>query len=322
MTSLDALTSIIVDWNLPEHTLRCVEALVADGVPADRIVVVENGPTSHNWSQVRDRLAGSVLVRVESNVGFGRASNIGARTLPGAAYLFVNNDAYVNRSGSVAALLASLRDGRVGVVVPKILNPDLSLQPSVVPFTTPLPALVRASGLSRFVPDRWQPRLSTHWSHGWSREIEAATGAVMLVDERAWECLGGFRETSFMYAEDLDLCWRARELGWRTWFASEAEFVHLSSTSADRKWDIRRRWQRVGEAEGQMIREHLPPLRATAALAVTRLGLAARCLYFDATRDKAAAARYHGFRDGLRSVAGPRDELGDAPPAVEVVRPG
>jgi GT2 family glycosyltransferase len=300
-----------------------VEALVADGVPADRIVVVENGPTSHNWSQIRDRLAGSVLVRVESNVGFGRASNIGAHTLPGAAYLFVNNDAYVNRSGSVPALLASLRDGRVGIVVPKILNPDLSLQPTVVPFTTPFPALVRASGLSRFVPDRWQPRLSTHWSHGWSREIEAATGAVMLVDERAWARLGGFRETSFMYAEDLDLCWRVSEEGWTTWFCAEGEFVHMGGTSSDQRWDNRERWARIGRAEGAMIRDHLKPGEAGLTLAIIRAGLAARVAWFRLMGRRTAAAGYRGFLEGLsRGAPDGRDEQVSTAPTIEIHRPG
>jgi N-acetylglucosaminyl-diphospho-decaprenol L-rhamnosyltransferase len=122
----------------------------------------------------------------------------------------------------------------VGIAVPRLLSSDGSLQPSVAPFTTPFVALIRASGLSRAVPDRWQPRVGTHWSHSSSREIEAATGAVMLVAGRVWERLGGLREDSFMYAEDLDLCWRAREAGWTTWFVAESEFVHLGGTSSDR----------------------------------------------------------------------------------------
>jgi N-acetylglucosaminyl-diphospho-decaprenol L-rhamnosyltransferase len=316
--SSESITAVVLDWNLPDHTIRCVESLRDDGIPADRIVVVENGSTSDNWSRVATALSSCVLVRIDTNIGFARATNIGVEALPADSYLVVNNDAYVHRPGSVSALTASLRGNGVGVVVPKLLNLDLSLQPSVVPFTTPVAALVRASGASRFVPDRWQPRLGTHWSHSWSREIEAATGAVMLVHRRVWERLGGFRVASFMYAEDLDLCWRASKLGWKTWFASESVFVHLSSTSADRQWDIRQRWQRVGQAEAQIIREHLSPMQATATLAVTQLGLAARVAYFNATGDSSAAERYRGFLQGLRTA--PADEPFD-PPTVWVMRP-
>src|SRR5581483_7135984 len=133
-----------------------------------------------NWAAISTALTGCVLVRVAENAGFAKANNIGAGALPGTAYLLVNNDA-VPRPGAVEALVAALERPEVGIVVPRLLNADLSLQRSVVPFTTPLPALVRASGLSRFLPDRRQPDLSTHWSHDRSREVQAATGAVMLV---------------------------------------------------------------------------------------------------------------------------------------------
>ena len=52
--------------------------------------------------------------------------------------------------------------------------------------------------MSWLIPNRWQPRWSTHWDHSSSREIEAAIGAVMLVSAEAWEATGGIRETSFM----------------------------------------------------------------------------------------------------------------------------
>lgn len=314
---------VIVDWNLPDYTVRSVKALQADGVPADRIVVVENGPTDENWSSVTSALAGCVLVRVRQNLGFARANNIGARVLPGQAYLLVNNDAFVHRPGSVPALLAALGHSDIGIAVPRLLNADLSLQPSVAPLTTPLPALVRASGLSRLAPDRWQPRLSTHWSHSSSREVQAAIGPVMLVGAAVWDALDGLSETSFMYAEDLDLCWRARKRGWKTWFVGEAEFVHLGGTSSDRRWSTQERAERVGRAEAEMIRTHLGPVRAGAALGTMRLGLGARVVYFSLTRNQEAAASCRGSLAGLgrsQLAATAPEELHT--PEIEVVRPG
>ena len=75
---------------------------------------------------------------------------------------------------SGAQLLRALDDPATGLAVPRLLNTDLSLQPSVVPISTPLPELVRASGLSRIVPNRLQPRLGTHWDHSRSRPIQGA----------------------------------------------------------------------------------------------------------------------------------------------------
>ena len=321
MTYTGPLTVIVLDWDLPEHTVRCVESLVADGVPADRIVVVENGSTEENCSRVRAEAPDCVLVRIDANIGFARANNVGAKALRGGAYLLVNNDAYVHRPGTVAALLAALARPNVGMVVPKLLNPDLTLQPTVVPFTTPLPALCRASGISRFLPDRWQPRIGTHWSHDASREIEAAAGAVMLVAEPTWERLGGLREASFMFAEDLDLCWRVREEGWKTWFCAEAEFVHMGGTSSDQRWDNRERWDRIGRAEGAMIRDHLAPGEAALTLAIVRAGVAARVACFRLIGRRAEAAGYRGFLEGLshRNLDCRGERV--TSPSIEVHRP-
>ena len=90
--------------------------------------------------------------------------------LTGDAYLFLNNDAFVEKPGSVAALLACLDDEEVGVAAPRVVNQDLTLQPTVVPTSSPLVELVRASGLSRFLPNGVQPNWSTHWDHAEARE--------------------------------------------------------------------------------------------------------------------------------------------------------
>ena len=316
--SLTRLTAVVLDWNLPDHTARCVRALIEDGVSPDRIVVVENGPTAENWARISAELSQCLLVRTGANVGFARANNLGARALPGDAYLLVNNDAFVHRAGSVTKLLAALQRKGVGIVVPRLLNEDLSLQPSVAPFTGPLVALIRASGVSRLFPNRLQPRLSTHWDHASSRPVPAAIGPVMLVNGALWDVLGGFRESAFMYAEDIDLCWRASELGWQTWFAADAEFVHLFGTSSDRRWSSSERSERVARAEAAVIRSHLTPARATTALMFMRLGLAARGRYFALVGDRAAVAGCRGTLRGL-SVSGVEEPVAET--AVEIFPP-
>jgi N-acetylglucosaminyl-diphospho-decaprenol L-rhamnosyltransferase len=322
VASLPELTAVVVDWNLPELTIRAVRSLVADGVSADSIVVVENGPSPENWSRIRAALEDCVLVRVEPNVGFARANNIGARVRPARAYLLVNNDAFVHRAGSVAVLVQAILRPDVGVAVPRLLNEDLSLQPSVSPLTTPLPALVRASGVSRWVPDRWQPRFSTHWSHSRSREVQAAIGAVMIVDGAAWDQIGGLSEASFMYAEDLDLCWRVRSRGWKTWFVADAEFIHLGESSASRRWSTRERSARIGRAEAEMMRQHLSPSRAATAIGFMRLGLAARVACFTVIGNTSAAASCRGSLEGLAGT-GPIQPVSEAvdDPQIEIVTP-
>jgi N-acetylglucosaminyl-diphospho-decaprenol L-rhamnosyltransferase len=296
------LTGVVLNWRTPELTLRAARALIADGLPADRLVVVDNASGDGSVERFEAELAASTILPLDENVGFARANNLGAAALAGDAYLFVNSDAFVHAPGSVARLLDTLDDPRVGLAVPRLLNEDGSLQPSVVPISTPLPELVRASGLSRLVPNGLQPALGTHWDHSTSRRIQAAIGAVILARADAWRGLGGFDEQRFMYAEDLDLFRRARELGWRSRFVADAEFVHLGGASSRQRWGNPQRAERVARAEGAMVRDHLGPVRSRVTIGLMAAGVGARAAYhrMRGRHDAAAEQRawLRGYLDG------------------------
>jgi N-acetylglucosaminyl-diphospho-decaprenol L-rhamnosyltransferase len=297
---LDALTALVVNWETPDYTMRCVEALIADGVPPGRIVVVDNGSSQESFADLSSRLRGCIVRRLEQNVGYGRAANFAADQLPGDAYLFVDNDAFVHRPGSIAALVAALDDPAVGVSTPLVLGEDLVLQPTVAPaIRTPAVALVQASGLSRTIPNRWQPRWSTHWDHAESREIHGAAGPVLLVRGATWQTLGGFEHRVYFYTDDLDLCWRARRAGWKIWFCAEAVFTHVRAGSTGTRWTAPHRAEMIGRSEAAMLRRHLPRLSAWASIGAISVGLAARWLAFRVLSRREAAASARRWLRGL-----------------------
>lgn len=304
-----SMTAVIVNWNTPDYTIKSARALIDEGVQPHRIVVVDNGSADDSFKRFEESLSACVLLHLPQNIGFGRASNAGARALEADSYLFVNNDAFVHRPGSISELLSTLADDSVGVAVPRLLNPDLTLQRNVVPLNSPIVALVRASGLSRFIPNRWQARWSTHWRHDRSRRIQAANGAVLLVRRELWRRLGGFAEGNLMYAEDLDLCWRAHKLGWQVRFAADAEFVHIGNVASRRVWNDPRRAELKGRAEAAMIRRHLAFPSAAATIAIIVLGLLARFMFFWLTRNRAAAATARAAMRGY--VWSGREQVGE-----------
>lgn len=296
----DELTAVILNWRTPDLAARAARALIEDGVPAGRIVLVDNASGDGSVERLARELPGCELLALDENLGFARGNNRGAAHLPGAAYLFVNSDAFLHRPGSVRALCGALADERTALAVPRLLGEDLSLQPSVVPISTPLPELVRASGLSRLVPNALQPALGTHWDHGSSRAIQAAIGAVLLARGAAWEELGGFDESRFMYAEDLDLFRRARERGWRARFVADAEWVHLGGASSEGRWEDPGRAERVARAEGAMIRDHLGPVRARLTIGIMAAGVGARAILHRLRGDAHAVAVQRAWYRGYR----------------------
>jgi GT2 family glycosyltransferase len=320
-SALSAATAVLLNWNQTDITLRSVRSLIDDGMPAERIVVVDNASEPEAWQQLRDALPECYLVRLDPNIGFSRGANIGARVLTGDYVFLVNNDAFVHRPGSLARLVRALHRDGVGIAVPRVLNEDLSLQPNVIPFLRPIVALLRASGLSRFVPNRLQPRWATHWDHSESRPIEAANGAVMVLRGEVWEQLGGLTERAFMYAEDIDLFWRVRALGWSAWFEAEAEFVHLGNTTSGTQWSLAQRAEVVGSAERAMLEDYLPPMSWRFVIATTRFGHLLRSILYKLLGDGRAAAIAAGSARGLGGRANPKLVPTAVQPEIEVLPP-
>jgi GT2 family glycosyltransferase len=287
---LQKTCAVVLNWNLPDLTIRCVQALVDDGLDPGRIVVVDNGSRDESAQRIEQELPAVNLLRLEENVGYPRASNLGARRLRDAqTLLFVNNDAFVHRPGTVGRLLTALERPQVGVATPRLLNEDLTLQPSVVPLSSPATAFVRATGLSRFIPNHWQPKWSTHWDHRESRFVHAAAGTVFAVRADAWQQLGGYAEREFMYSEDIDLCWRARKAGYQTWFEADAEFVHLGNASGRSGWTSAERAELVARSDASMIRTELGPVSAAATIGFLSAGLLGRLAFFRLVGNKQRA---------------------------------
>jgi N-acetylglucosaminyl-diphospho-decaprenol L-rhamnosyltransferase len=300
---MEGVSAIILNWRTPEYALRARDALVADGLAPERILLVDNDSGDGSLDVFAQRAAGSPVLALDDNIGFARANNSGAQAMSASrAYLFVNSDAFVHRPGSTGALVAAVTRPEVGIAVPRLRNPDLSLQPNVVPLSAPLPELVRASGLSRWVPDRWQPSLGTHWTHDRSRRIQSAIGPVIAVRAEAWEASGGFDERIFMYGEDHDLFRRIRALGWSAWFAGDAEFIHLGGASSEQRWDDAQRAERVARAEAGMLAEHFAPGRARLTIGLMALGVGARAAAYRALGRREASAAQLGWWRGYVAV--------------------
>jgi N-acetylglucosaminyl-diphospho-decaprenol L-rhamnosyltransferase len=309
VSSLEELVAVIVNWRTPELTIRAANALIADGIAATQVVTVDNASGDGSAERLAQSLPECHHIQLVENVGYGSACNAGAKARLGDAYLFVNSDAFVHRPGSVTALIRAFADPKVGIAVPRLLNDDLTLQPSVVPLSRPLAELVRASGLSRLVPNELQPSLGTHWDHDRSRRIQAAIGAVLCVRGAVWRALGGFDERRFMYAEDHDLFWRAYELDWDAWFVAEAEFIHIGSSSAAKQWASPERAELVARNEASMLREHLGPISAAVTLGSMAFGVGIRSIVWRIRGEsKKAAEQRAWFRGYITRNRGVRTE--------------
>lgn len=231
--------AVVVNYNAGESLALCVRALQTNPV-INRVVISDNGSVDASLASLQpDHRQGPRLVVQENrtNFGFGRACNIGYALTQSPFILFVNPDCVV-QPGSVERLLEQLeRHPDMGMVGPLILNPDGTEQVGARRSTpTPGRSFIKAFGLSqlaaRFSGQQHDFNLNDTALPTAPSDVDAISGACMLVRRSAIEQVGLFDEGYFMHCEDLDWCMRFRLAGWRVVFVPDAVVMHEKGVSS------------------------------------------------------------------------------------------
>jgi len=230
--STPTVSAVIVSYNVVDLVLECIASLRTDGV--EQVVVVDNASSDGSVETLRRREPEVEVVALSRNLGYGTAANRGvARTT--APYVAVMNPDVVVEPGSTNALVDALDgDPRLAVVGPRVESPGGDLYPSVRTF----PDLADAAGHAFFHfvwpanPFSRRYRM-LDWDHAAAADVDWVAGNHFLVRRRAWDEVGGFDESFFMYMEDVDLCWRLRRAGWRTGYEPAARVTHAIGRSTD-----------------------------------------------------------------------------------------
>jgi N-acetylglucosaminyl-diphospho-decaprenol L-rhamnosyltransferase len=229
----EEVAGVIVNLNARDYLLACVRSLFQEGLGV--VVVADNGSTDGSQLAISENYPAAKWLNTGANLGYGAAADLGA-ALVDCRYLLVCNADVVVGEGAVAVMCRFL-DSRPGVAVvgPRILDKGGDLYPSARRF----PDLIDAFGhgvMGQFWPGNPFTRRyrMVDWDHAGVREVDWVSGACFLVRREAWDEVGGFDRTYFMYMEDVDLCWRMRTAGWSVAYEPAAEVTHIQGVSADR----------------------------------------------------------------------------------------
>jgi GT2 family glycosyltransferase len=267
----------VVSWNTRELLARCLDSLQAE-VQAGRasVSVIDNASTDGSAELVSSRYAWAELIALDENVGFGAAVNLAAARSRSPWIAVANADVELSDGALQKLLDAGERDPAAGIVAPRLVLPDGTTQHSVYSFPTlgfTVAFNLGAGAMSRQWGDRML--LEGLWNPDRPRRVDWAIGAFLLVRRAAWDGIGGFAPEHWMYAEDLDLGWRANAAGWRTRFEPSAVVRHHSAAATSQVWGDDRdvRWQRSTYA--WMLRRRGPLITRACAL-VNVVGAAAR----------------------------------------------
>ncbi|MCC7494249.1 MAG: glycosyltransferase family 2 protein [Fimbriimonadaceae bacterium] len=256
------LTVVIVNWNTREDLRRCLASLEAARAALQfDVVVVDNGSRDGSVTMVR-RCFPAVQVRVAPrNGGFAYGNNLALRTLPAGDVLLLNPDCVVHPGALTALTEYAAAHPEVGLLGPRLLNGDGSLQASCRQFPTLGALLFRSTILERWFPrNRWaRAYLMQDWDHAAPRAVDWLSGACLWVRRATLQQIGLLDERFYMYCEDIDWCRRATSAGWRVVYYPTAVVTHLIGRSSDARplamvWEHHRSMLRyVGKHHGALL---------------------------------------------------------------------
>jgi GT2 family glycosyltransferase len=224
---------LIVNWNSKDLLRQCllsVRRTCSDLRP--QIVVVDSGSFDGCADMLASEFPEVEFVQSKDNIGFGRANNLGFERVTGEAVLLLNPDTEM-RSGALQTLLGELsRRPDAGIVGPRLLNADLTLQASVHALPRPIRQALDSEILRRLLSPHalWAP--PSDFAPPGTVPVEAVAGTAMLMRARTFRDVGGFSPEYFMYAEDMDLCFKTRRAGLRIYHVPQAEIVHHGGGSS------------------------------------------------------------------------------------------
>jgi N-acetylglucosaminyl-diphospho-decaprenol L-rhamnosyltransferase len=220
------LAIVIVTYNSESVVTRLLDSLPAAlGGLSAHVVVVDNG--SH------DRTAAVVAARNDcqlvqsTNTGYAGGINVGVRAAADVGAVLVLNADVVLGEDCVAPLLARLAQPNIGVVVPRVLNPDGSTHQSL----RREPTFLRAVGLGRTRVSVLSEYVTNPAAYEYPSAVDWALGAAMMISRACFDSLGGWDSSYFLYSEETDFCLRAEDSGWLTWYEPASRVMHVGGDS-------------------------------------------------------------------------------------------
>jgi hypothetical protein len=221
-----AASIILVNYNGVDCIIDCIHSIAAQIQSVNyEIIVVDNASTDGSPDLITKNFPQVHLLKLGKNVGFGAGNNQGAKVAQGQYLFFLNPDTYLTEDPlpSLIQMLETLPD--VGIVAPRLIYPDGSLQ------------LSTAWSIGILGEFKNQHRLR-HYQQGHDRDqikqqfaqdhfVDIVVGAAFLMRKQLFVELNGFDETFFMYFDESDLCQRLRERGWKLLYTVKTQLVHL-----------------------------------------------------------------------------------------------
>lgn len=231
MEHQERVAVVILNWNGAGYLRRFIPSVVKNSPEAD-VYVVDNGSDDDSLLFLRQKWPEVKIIPLDKNYGFCRGYNKGLHRIEADYYVLLNSDVEVS-PGWLPPLLNVLRnDASAAACQPKIKSFEHK-------------NLYEHAGAAGGFLDKYGYPLcrgrifniteEDRGQYDQQREIFWASGACMLIRADIFRLSGGFTDLFFAYMEEIDLCWRIKNMGYKIYFTPESEIFHVGSGTLGQK---------------------------------------------------------------------------------------
>jgi len=253
---MNSVAIIIVSFNCRDALRQSLRSL-----PAVRTIVVDNASVDGTVAMLRAEFPALIIIANETNCGFAAACNQGFAASTEPFVLLLNPDTINPPVTQLVDYLTA--HPNVGACGPRILNPDGSKQVSCRRFPTLWRMALAELGLRRFY----------HVTNP-GEYVEQVMGSCLLLRRAALDKVGLLDERLFVYFEEVDLCLRLHQAGWRVSYVRDATVTHAGGQSSrtNRAASLRYRYQSLFS----FYRKHYRPWQLFVLKCAVQIGTAIR----------------------------------------------
>lgn len=244
MKSKISLSIIIVNWNSGELLFDCLKSIEAANsikIQLDRVVIVDNASTDGSADNLNDIDLPLEFIKNVRNLGFAVACNLGAECNTSDYLLFLNPDTCLMKDSLVTPLvLMDLPQNlNIGILGIQLKDEWGKIARTCARFPSPGTFFIKIFGLDKIMPRYFSTHIMTDWNHKDSREVDHVMGAFMMIRRQLFEALGGFDDRYFVYLEDLDLSYRANQVGSKVFYMTDVYAFHKGGGTSEKVKSIR-----------------------------------------------------------------------------------
>ncbi|OGM28828.1 hypothetical protein A2962_05095 [Candidatus Woesebacteria bacterium RIFCSPLOWO2_01_FULL_39_61] len=231
------LSIVVLSYNTKDLLKNCLKSLekVRNEVEFE-VIVPDNGSTDGSPEMVEKEFPWvKKVIKIGKNLGFAAGNNKARYFINGVYVLFLNPDAQVHTNTLFKTIKYLDSHADVGALGCKIVLPNGQLDKDARrSFITPWIGLThiylkldRIFPKSKLFAKYWYGYISPNEEH----EVDSLQGAFLLTRKRVLDQVGWFDEDYFLNAEDIDLCWKIKEKGWKIIYYPEVSITHIKGAA-------------------------------------------------------------------------------------------